>query len=240
MEAVERQHKTTIMPFAIRHLEERDIAQSAEIDRDAFSSHFPPTSFRRELKNRRACYLVAWRRDDMMESDTPVLDAAGPPPDGNDLPIIDRLIRGARSLWTRPSAWEPGQQFVAGFMGIWYMVDEAHIVSVGVRREYRGRGIGELLLIGGIEHAMARGARAVSLEVRVSNHVARSLYLKYGLKERGARKGYYSDNREDAVIMTTDPIHLPPYHERIRSLVHEHEQRWGRSERRTEEPCRSA
>ena len=228
------------MHFAIRHLEERDIAQLAEIDRDAFPSHFPPTSFRRELKNRRACYLVAWRRDDLMESDTPVLDAADPSPDGNGRPLIDRLIRGARSLWSRPSAWEPGQRFVAGFMGIWHMVDEAHIVSVGVRREYRGRGIGELLLIRGIEHAMARGDRVVSLEVRESNHVARNLYLKYGFKERGARKGYYTDNREDAVIMTTDPIHLPPYHERIQGLVHAHEQRWGWSERWTEEPCRSA
>ena len=111
------------------------------------------------------------------------------------------------------------------------MTDEAHIVSIGVRRGFRGKGVGELVLIGAIEQAMVRNARVVTLEVRISNHIAQNLYRKYGFEERGIRKGYYTDDREDALIMTTDPIHVPPYPEKLRGLIHAHEQRWGRAER---------
>ena len=111
------------------------------------------------------------------------------------------------------------------------MVDEAHIVSVGVRREYRGHGLGELLLIGAIEQAMARRARVVTLEVRPSNNVARNLYRKYGFSDRGRRKGYYTDDGEDAIIMTTEPIFLQSYREQFRGLVRGHERRWGGAER---------
>ena len=121
--------------------------------------------------------------------------------------------------------------FVAGFLGASYMVDEVHIVSVGVRGTLRGRGIGELLLIGAIEQAMARDARVVSLEVRPSNMVARNLYHKYGFRSRGLRKSYYADNREDAIIMTTDPIKEAPFPDLLRSLTLAHERRWGRAER---------
>ena len=237
MSAIEREPKILPgkdMPFAIRPLEEKDVAQSAEIERDAFPTLFPPTSFRRELNNRMANYLVAWRRGNV---DGP--DANAPPSEQpsasegqNSRPLVSRLINNARSLLPkRHSAWEPGDQFLAGFLGTWYMVDEAHVVSVGVRARYRGSGIGELLLIAAIEHAMKRRAEVVTLEVRVSNHVAKNLYLKYGFEEKGRRNGYYTDNREDALIMTTEPINESPYPEEFRKLVQAHEVRWGCAER---------
>ena len=220
------------MPFGIRPLREHDIAQSAEIERDAFPTLFPPTSFRRELKNSAARYLVAWRRDDVRGSSTIAESAPYPPRHDADRPLIGRLLSNARQLWPRrDSAWEPGQEFLAGFLGTWYMADEAHIVAVGVRRDYRGQGIGELLLLGAVEQASLQGSRTVTLEVRVSNLVAQNLYLKYGFRERGIRKGYYTDDREDAVIMTTDPIDRPPYKERLAALAREFAQRWGQAER---------
>ena len=220
------------MPFALRPLEERDIPQSAEIESDAFPSTFPPTSFRRELVNKVASYLVAWRRDDLLSPESRESHLPPSQPAVNGPSFINRLAQNARHLWQRRmAAWEPGQQFLVGFLGTWYVADEAHIVSVGVRSGYRGEGIGELLLIGAIEQAMARSARMVTLEVRVSNYVAKNLYMKYGFKEKGRRKGYYTDNREDALIMTTDPLQSDSRPEELRKLVQAHEDQWGRAQR---------
>ena len=231
MSAVEKQSERAIMPFAVRPLEERDIGQSAEIELDAFPTLFPPTSFRRELKNRIAHYLVAWKHEDTSDNDLQPIsspEARSKP----DKPFIGRIFQNVRTFWLRrPSVWEPGQQFITGFVGTWYMVDEAHVVAVGVRGEYRGLGIGELLLIGAIEQAIQNRASMVTLEVRVSNHVAQNLYQKYGFEQRGIRKCYYTDNREDALIMTTDPITSPSYRRMFADLVKVHEARWGESER---------
>ncbi|MGH2543965.1 MAG: ribosomal protein S18-alanine N-acetyltransferase, partial [Ardenticatenaceae bacterium] len=218
-------------PYAVRPMEERDIAQSAEIERDAFPTLFPPTSFRRELKNRIASYLVVWRRDQLIrQSVAPVLSSDASL--DSERPLIGKLFQNARNLLARRhTVWEPGQQFIAGFLGTWYMAEEAHIVAVGVRSEYRGQGIGELLLIAGIEQAMQNNALAVTLEVRISNHVAQNLYRKYGFSERGARKGYYTDNREDALIMTTERINTPAFRQLFVELLRAHEERWGESER---------
>ena len=232
MKPIEGPDNSRTMPFALRPLEERDIPQSAEVESDAFPSTFPPTSFRRELVNKVASYLVAWRRDDLLNSESRESHPHASPPTVNGPSFINRLAVNARQLWQRrQAAWEPGQQFLVGFLGIWYVADEAHIVSVGVRSDYRGEGIGELLLIGAFEQAVARRASVVTLEVRVSNHIAKNLYLKYGFKERGRRKGYYTDNREDAIIMTTEPLDSPARPEQLTKLVRAHEARWGQAQR---------
>ena len=233
MYATKAQLKTGTKPFAIRPLKAADIAQSAEIEREAFPTLFPPTSFHRELKNRMASYLVAWIRDQATNNGRPTSQASGVPKRVHPHTLVDRLLQNARGIWGGPNAdLEKGQDFIVGFLGTWYMVDEAHIVSVGVRRGYRGRGIGEMLLIGAIEQAMARRVGVVTLEVRPSNEHAINLYRKYGFNERGVRKGYYADNREDAIIMSTDPIHEPSYLDLFRKLEREHRQRWGLAERK--------
>ncbi|MEW5717504.1 MAG: ribosomal protein S18-alanine N-acetyltransferase, partial [Chloroflexota bacterium] len=86
------------------------------------------------------------------------------------------------------------------------MVDEAHISTVATHPQWRRQGIGELLIIAMIERAAEIGARLMTLEVRVSNVDAQALYRKYGFDVVGHRPQYYSDNREDALIMTTPPI----------------------------------
>ena len=239
MSAVERKPHTRVMRFAVRPLEDGDISQSTEIERDAFPNLFPPTSFRRELQNRTASYLVAARDDTAHEVNVSAVSPAHE--ESRPAPLIRRLLHNARTFGSGgsggpggsgvSSARQPAQGFIAGFMGIWYVVEEAHIVTFGVRSDYRGRGIGELLLIAAIEQAAARQADVVTLEVRVSNHVAKNLYRKYGFRERGIRKGYYADSREDANIMTTDPIHAQPYPERFSQLLRAHERRWGATRR---------
>ena len=114
------------------------------------------------------------------------------------------------------SQWD---EFVAGYVGVWFMADEAHVTSIAVREELRGRGLGELLMLGTMEMAMARGAHRVTLEARVSNFPAHALYEKYGFIKDGIRRRYYADNHEDAVIMTVDRIRSPEYQQLFQERV---------------------
>jgi ribosomal-protein-alanine N-acetyltransferase len=107
------------------------------------------------------------------------------------------------------------------------MGGEAHIVSIAVRERYRRRGLGELLLIGAIELGLKRGEQVVTLEARVSNEPAKALYTKYGFSEAGLRRGYYADNHEDAVIMTTDDIASDGYLTLFTDLKLQFSERYG-------------
>src|SRR5207248_2751137 len=95
---------------------------------------------------------------------------------------------------------------IIGYAGMWIMVDEAHITTIAIRTAWRGRGLGELLLAALIEEASQLRAQRVTLEVRVTNETAQKLYRKYGFRQQGVRPRYYSDNSEDAYIMTTDDV----------------------------------
>jgi ribosomal-protein-alanine N-acetyltransferase len=107
---------------------------------------------------------------------------------------------------------------IVGFAGLWLMVDEAHVTTIASHPDYRGRGVGELLLSSLIDVSYEIGARVVTLEVRVSNFVAQNLYRKYGFREAGVRKRYYSDNHEDALIMWTPEIRGSDYREQFHRL----------------------
>lgn len=211
------------MKPTLRPLQHDDIPQVQEIEREAFPTLWPPTSFKRELDNRLARYLVAWvPRSEVPPPPDPPQPHEAPPGNGTR-PLLARMVEGVRGLLgSRPPAPLP-PSVILGFVGVWFMVDEAHITAIAVREPWRGKGIGELLLIGTIELAMARHSRVVTLEARVSNTVAQSLYAKYGFRNVGIRRGYYTDNHEDAVIMTTDPIHTLTYQEFFRSAVARYE-----------------
>lgn len=107
---------------------------------------------------------------------------------------------------------------IVGYGGFWMMLDEAHVCTLGVQPSWQRQGMGELLLATMIEAAMGLNANFVTLEVRVSNMPAQRLYEKYGFNPMGVRKGYYSDNHEDALIMTTEPINAPVYQSRFNRL----------------------
>jgi ribosomal-protein-alanine N-acetyltransferase len=99
-------------------------------------------------------------------------------------------------------------------------VDEAHVVAIAVRERYRRRGLGEMLLAESIELALANSQEIVTLEVRRSNTAAQLLYEKYRFLKVGVRTRYYSDNHEDAIIMSTPPIGHENYREHL-SFLHE-------------------
>lgn len=95
---------------------------------------------------------------------------------------------------------------VVGYAGLWMQVDEAHISMIAVDPTLQRRGVGEQLLLRLADHALAAGAERLTLEVRASNRAAQALYARYGFEVVGRRERYYSDNNEDALIMTTGPI----------------------------------
>ncbi|WP_254450286.1 ribosomal protein S18-alanine N-acetyltransferase [Cohnella herbarum] len=90
---------------------------------------------------------------------------------------------------------------VIGYGGMWLIIDEAHVTNIAVRAEYQGKGYGKSLLREMMRTAYFLGARRMTLEVRVSNERAQSLYRKMGFVPSGVRPAYYSDNLEDALIM---------------------------------------
>ena len=213
----------------VRSMEERDIPQCEEIEREVFPTMFPRTSFRSEFRRPISSYLVA-AEPEALEKES--IAAASPSQNGSLLETV--ADRGRRLLRSFAGQYqdEPSE-FLAGMIGIWYMVDDAHIVTVAVREDFRGKGVGEMLLIEALRQASDRCEGAATLEVRVSNEVARNLYVKYGFREKGIRKGYYSDNREDAVIMTTERLRSDSYRQRLQGLAEAHQKRWGYSRRET-------
>ena len=218
---------TQPVPVYLRRLQKEDITEVVEIEREAFSPVWVTSPFKRDLSNKRACYLVA-----CLESSGDVAPPLEPQPEEEENSGRSWLSRVAGRLGLGGSASEPlplpkDNYAIAGYVSVWYQGDEAHITEIAVRETLRGKGIGELLLIGSLRAAIEYGSNVMTLEARVSNFIAQRLYEKYSFKSVGIRKGYYSDNREDAVIMTTTPIGTGEYLRMFRELQETWESRWG-------------
>jgi len=93
---------------------------------------------------------------------------------------------------------------IIGYAGMWVVVDEAHITNIAVHPAWRRLGVGRRLMDRLVEIAQANRCRAITLEVRKSNLAAQNLYTQYGFTAQGLRRGYYSDNGEDAIIMVKE------------------------------------
>ena len=211
------------MNFAIRSMQLVDSLSLSGIERDAFPTQRPPTPFKRDLHNKKARYLVAYKTSN--------------PPEATETDLPTQTQKQG-TFWKVLSHLSGKQSEVAdidptviGYIGNSFQVDEAHITAVGVYSAYRGKGIGELLLISGLELAQLRGSKEATLEVRVSNDVAQSLYRKYAFEEQGIRPKYYTDNNEDAMIMTTPNIQSQEYRNLLESLTREHTLRHGLAKR---------
>ena len=107
---------------------------------------------------------------------------------------------------------------IVGYAGLWKMHDEAHVTTVGVRRGDQGRGFGMALMVALIDRAYALESRWMTLEVRASNYGAMALYEKLGFKVIGRRRGYYTDDGEDAVVMWSDSLLSPAFQSRFQEL----------------------
>lgn len=208
------------MPYVVRPMRLEDVDEVSRVERECFTTPWPAQAYRREIRdNRLSRYIVlTW------------VDEAGAPAPGeaahSDEAADDRLsgVRRAFSQILRPlglttSGVAEGQaETIVGFAGMWLMLDEAHVTTICVAERFRGKGFGEVLLSEVMDEAAEIGARRVTLEVRVTNHVAQSLYRKYGFTGEGIRRRYYSDNNEDALIMWSQSLEDPGYRARLRQL----------------------
>ena len=228
----------TAGPCRLRRADPSDAVALTQIEREAFPTQWPPIQFRRELKRPRTSYVVAvcdltpWPGNSIGWDGHPYSHPRGR--DGSPrLPgFVTRLLRNLKQIaFIEPPEEErdPPRDSIAGFVGMWFVADLAHIVSIGVRECERRKGVGELLTIGAFREAQRRGANELTLEVRESNHAARALYRKYRFSDVGRRKRYYMDNREDAIIMTTPPITDAEYATWLDELARDHASRWGHS-----------
>ncbi len=221
--------QTTAVRYQVRPMDLGDISQVMEIEEESFLNMWPAMAFKRDIQhNRLARYLVVVEQREGAE------EAAAPPAEGEprEEPVppvgVGRWLGELNRLFgSEEEEVEASGEPIVGFVGVWLTLDEAHIVTIAVRESHRGRGIGELLLIAAIALATLNDQDVVTLEVRASNQAAQALYEKYGFKKVGVRHSYYSDNHEDAVIMTTDSIHAAPYRELCQRLRREHRQRCG-------------
>ena len=210
------------MEVSIRRLRAEDISQVVEIEREAFSPLWVSTPFKRELNNRYASYLVACCGSEARAS------AALPKDDlAKDRSLWGRVALLTGAILGRRPDLPASDSYVAGYVSVWYQGEEAHITEIAVREPLRGNGIGELLLIGALRAAMEYGSKVMTLEVRVSNFIAQRLYEKYEFATVGTRKAYYSDNREDAAIMTTSPILTDEYEKMFQERQEAYQSRWG-------------
>jgi ribosomal-protein-alanine N-acetyltransferase len=178
------------------------------IEKLSFSSVWPASAYKREIERNQLAYYAVARR-------TPGAGAprraprfsvpAEPVPEGQGM-----LTRLARKIMGEgpvvPAEDVDELESIVGYAGLWLMVDSAHVTTIAVDPPYRGEGIGELLLLDLIDRATAMGAAELTLECRVSNYIAQALYRKYTFRNTGLRKRYYSDDGEDALIMTTEPL----------------------------------
>jgi ribosomal-protein-alanine N-acetyltransferase len=211
-----------LVDIALRRLRAEDISQVIEIEKEAFSPLWLGTQFKRDLNNRYACYLVAYSAQEADSKTSPVSTNLAP----EDSSLWYRVVKTVQGVVKREDDIPGPDSNLVGYVGLWFQGNEAHITEIAVREALRGQGIGELLLIGSVRAAVEYGSSVVTLEARISNFIAQRLYEKYGFRTAGIRKGYYSDNREDAIIMTTSPIHSVDYQKRFGELEAAYLFRW--------------
>ncbi len=207
----------------VRLMRREDITQVTQIDREAFPTLWPPANYKRELNNPLAHYMVACDEENKVER-----------PDVKAMPQKRRsgLASGVKWLFNyiRFLGNEPppsDEEYISGFAGFWIMAGEAHITNIAVRKMHHNQGIGELLLIALIDLATKLDTRMITLEVRVSNIAAQGLYYKYGFAKVGLRRGYYIEDKEDAVLMSTEDVTSASFQARLQQLKQAYSRRWG-------------
>lgn len=112
------------------------------------------------------------------------------------------------------------------YAGMMFTGGEAHVTNIAVDPDFHGRKIGTHLLVALVNEALARGCDRISLEVRVSNGAAMSMYGKFGFITTGIRKGYYIETNEDAYIMVVEGALSSDYRRRIQGIQDELDELW--------------
>lgn len=172
----------------IRLMRLEDIQQVGELDKLGFPTPWPLSVYRHEITSNSQSMMLVMERNDVYSVPS---------------------TNGTKSFWkprllSKPEV--PATLTLIGYGGFWHVADEAHISTITIHPEWRGKNLGELLIWTMLRQALRQRANVMTLEVRETNIVAQNLYAKYGFKIVGRRKAYYRDNREDAYIMRLEPM----------------------------------
>ena len=167
--------------LALELMREADVPTVQEIEREIFATPWPRNAYYRELASRTSAHYIVLRQEGLLER----------PPGARPSSDID------------PS--------LVGYGGMWRIYDEAHVTTIGVRKDVQHHGYGRILFAGLVQAAYDMGAKWVTLEVRTSNDNAVRMYEDFGFKVIGRRRGYYTDNGEDAIVMWSDSIYSPRF-----------------------------
>ncbi len=169
-------------PYTVRPMEPRDVPTVIAIEKLSYPIPWSASSYLYELKhNTHASYYVLLK-----------------PPTGESAPS-----EGGWRRWLRGMLGLPRESRVIGYVGFRLQPDGIHISTIAVHPDWRGRGLGEVLLLKTMEQSLELEAAVVSLEVRISNRAAQSLYRKYGFQFKSIQQGYYRDG-EDAWLMEAE------------------------------------
>lgn len=129
-----------------------------------------------------------------------------PRPWSHSLFLSELALRGSRAYFVARVGRD-----VVGYAGLMISGDDAHITTIAVDPAQHRRKIGTRLLLVLTREALARGARHMTLEVRLSNHAAQDLYRRFGFGPVGVRKNYYQETNEDALVMWVHEIDSDDY-----------------------------
>ena len=166
----------TILPMS-----HNDIDEILEIENQSFPKPWSIALFEKELDNPFSFSFVArLNKKDSSKPSTTFVRVGGTARVGHSDVVLGKLI---------------------GYIVIWLVAEESHVLNIAVHPDYRRKGIGKRLIKFIMDFLLNKSTRAVYLEVRKSNTAAQKLYRGLGFREIGVRKGYYSDNKEDAVVM---------------------------------------
>jgi len=175
--------------ITLRDMTRADVRAVRRIESAAYEDAWPARAFDAEIANAFACYRVA--------VEAPAGTSTPPPPRGPIEALRRRLTRRAHT------------DRIVGFMGVWYMHDQMHLVTIAVDPTQQGRGIGARLLLECLDLAREAELPEVVLEVRVSNARAQALYERFGFRRAGTLIAYYKDNNEDAYVMLSGRLDDP-------------------------------
>lgn len=185
-----RGHGVVTTTYTLRYMRMEDVPQVLEVDKLSFPLPWSARSYAFEINDNNSSHMITLEASQELAQNKGLIGA------------IQRLRR------SHPA------RLIAGYAGFWLIDGEAHVSTIAVHPDFRGRGLGEVILAGALKRAIDLNAEYSVLEVRVSNNPALELYRKYEYQVVGQRKNYYRDNNEDAYLMHLAPLDAP-YQERF-------------------------
>lgn len=197
--------------YKIKIADKNDSNEITKLEELIFSDDSNSVSFINEIEYKNKYHILLVR--ELVEKNNFILS------------LIKKLLK-LKNIFSFKFINSHNSDFISGFIGVWFYEHESYISTFGVREFERGKGLGELLLIQALYHVIYKGGKSMSLEVRKSNFQAIDLYEKYGFHKVGMRKFYYSNNNEDAIIMTANDINSEEYKNRILYLINIHSEKW--------------